>query len=166
MLATEAGASSGAGARAEVRSGVPEAINSALAIRSQHAALENMNAQTRMVEETTHGKKLENDMLAHKMPWSSGNAYEQAMQIRSETERFKTEAKKAAASLSLTEEQLRGAKLSNNQLEKLQPLLEEYQRIRNQAERLGIPVAEVEAQFAQEIGEGAKILRLIHGLLK
>lgn len=166
MLATESGASSGSGARAEVKSGIPEAINSALAIRSQKAALENMNAQTRMVEETTHGKKLENDMLAHQVPWSSGNAYEKSQQIKAETERVKSLAEQAAKQLQITDEQLREKKLTNAQLEELQPLIVRYQMLMNQAKQLEIPVAEVEARFAESMGDAGKILQLIKFLIK
>lgn len=132
----------------------------------QRAQLDNMDAQTKMVEETRYGKKLENDMLAHNLPWSSGNAYERAMQLRADTERLKQQALQAAEQVKLTEAQRREKDLTNQQLELMQPLIARYQQLLNQAAALKIPVAEVEARFAEEMGDEGKLLRFIRDMVK
>lgn len=166
MLATEAAASSPQGAKAEVEPVFRGAGHSAMSLLMQRAQLDNMDAQTKMVEETTYGKTLENDMLAHNLPWSSGNAYERAMQLRAETERLKQQAIQAARQVAITDEQIREKKLTNQQLEQIQPLLKRYQELLNRAAELKIPVAEVEARFAEELGDEGKLLRFIRDMVR
>lgn len=166
MLATEAAASSPQGAKAEVQSVTRGGGGSAMSLLLQRAQLDNMDAQTKMVEETRYGKKLENDMLAHNLPWSSGNAYERAMQLRADTERLKQQALQAAEQVKLTEAQRREKDLTNQQLELMQPLIARYQQLLNQAAALKIPVAEVEARFAEEMGDEGKLLRFIRDMVK
>lgn len=167
MLAvSQGGAASPQGASTNVEPIFKNTGHSAMAVKLQQAQLDQIKEVTEGVGEDNYGKRLTNDMLAHNLPWSSANAYERAMQLRHQTETFAQQAKKAASEAELTAQQLREKNLTNNQLELMQPLVREYQRIINEAERLGLDVKEVEAKFAREMGDQGKLLRFIKDLIK
>lgn len=158
MLATEHSASAPSGASAEMR---PEdktrGISSALALKQQMAALENMNAQTAVLHENKLKVREETALLGS----TALNVNQSTVRIEHEVQNLAQDFKRKQAELELTEEQLRTARLTNRQLEQLQPLLLEYQRLMNQAEQLGMTQRQVDQKFAEELGSESKYFRFI-----
>jgi len=140
--------------------------STALSVQAQRAQLEQIDAQTELLREQGAKTKAEAVMLSHEIPWSSANVYEKSTQLREQTQIVKTQAKKLEQELNLAAEQAREKKLTNDQLEKIQPVLLQYQRLLTQAEALGIPVKQVEAKFAEEMGDNGKILRFIKEMIR
>lgn len=163
MLAIEGAASSPSGARAEVESPTSRAINSALAIRQQKAQLDNMHAQTRLIEEQAELTKAERldfrPASANQADKASAVSAQQFENLKEELENLKRQGQ-------ILQEDLRGKELTNKQLEAMQPLLLEYQRIINRLEELGIPEREADAQFYEALGAAAKAAGLTGSVAK
>jgi len=161
MLATEHAASSAAGARAEA---IPEnkmaAVASALGVQQQKAMLENMDMQTRLLAAQRQKTVQETSNLAV----SADQIAAGTQRIDLEMQGMVHDVKRKLVELGISEENLRTVRLTNDQLEKLQPLIEEYQRLRNQAEKLGMSQREIDAKFAEELGEESKYIRFIQQL--
>lgn len=157
MLAAGSAASAPQGARAEVQPVTRNTAHSALSIQMQKQQLENMGLQNRLLDEQINKTKADTEVslsTAMQLNYSMIESEHRSMLLAQQIKRAITE-------LDITDEQLRTARLSNAQLEKLQPLLEEYQRLRNQAERLGMSQRQVDAKFAEELGEESKYFRFI-----
>lgn len=73
--------------------------------------------------------------------------------VEHNTQLLAQQIKRAIQDLDLTDEQIRHARLTNNQLERMNPLMEAYQRLLNRAKDLGMTQAEVDQKFAEELGE-------------
>lgn len=152
MLAAGDAASAPSGAKAEVQSPVSRAVNSALAVRQQEQALENMSAQTRLIEEQakkTRAETVSTEVSTSKMGMDMNLMEHQMMGLAQDIKRKIME-------LDITAEQLRNQRLTNQQLEAIQPLLLDMQRIQNTLQRLGIPEAEANAMFYQATGAAAQ----------
>lgn len=163
MLAySQGGASSAQGARAEVESPTKNAVGTALSMRMQRAQLDQMNQQTRLIhaqqrnveadtilksgsagKQTTEWQILEHDLL---------RASEQVRQSRLQTE--------------ITTEDLRNRRLTNQQLEKLQPVILKIQELEAQARQLGLSQAQVDAKFAETFGSENKWIQLLLQMMK
>lgn len=158
MLAySQGGASSAAGARAEVQSVTGRAVNSALAMRMQRMQLEQMDAQTRLLQAQTANVNEDTALkgvTATKAGFEINNIEYQSMALAQDIKRKIKE-------LDITDQQLRSARLSNDQLEVMQPLIEEYQRLINKGEQLGMTAKELNEQLEREWGEDSRYLRLI-----
>lgn len=165
MLAAGMGASAPSGAKAEIESPTARAVNSALAIKQQNAALENMSAQTRLLEEQakkTRAETVNTEISSNKLGLDM-NAVELQLQGLAQDIHRKIE------EVQLTAEQVRRERMTNDQLQVMQPLIAEMQRIQIELERLGIPEAEANAMFyratgaaAQGAGFSAKVMQSIN----
>lgn len=153
MLAAGDAASAPSGAKAEVESPVSRAINSALAVRQQKAQLDQMTAQTRLIEEQAELTKAERLDFR---PASANQADKAASVSAQQFHNLKEELENLKKQGNILQEDLRGKELNNKQLEAMQPLLLEYQRIINRLEELGIPEREADAQFYEALGAAAK----------
>lgn len=153
MLAAGDAASAPSGAKAEVQNPASGAIHSALAVKQQEAALKNMSAQTRLIEEQAELTKAERldfrPASANQADKASAVSAQQFQNLKEELENLKRQGQ-------ILQEDLRGKELTNKQLEAMQPLLLEYQRIINRLEELGIPEREADAQFYEALGAAAK----------
>lgn len=135
-------------------------IASAGAKAMQALALENLSEQNRLIRANAENVKADTQ-----------NKLGTANQIAATTQKIESELhvlaeqyKRAQVDVDISEEQLRTARLSREQLEKMQPLLLEYQRLLNQAEQLGMSEREVNAKFAEELGSYSKYIRFIQQL--
>lgn len=63
-------------------------------------------------------------------------------------------------------QQAQGQQLTNEQANKVMPLLLEYQKLQNQGAELGLPEKQSSADFWKDAGEPAKILKFIKELIK
>lgn len=114
-------------------------------IREQNNVLaaqaKNLNAQTELTNVTT----------------SKGVAEISAVEHQSQL--LAQQIKRAIQDLDLTDEQIRHARITNRQLERMNPLMEAYQRLLNRAKDLGMTQAEVDQKFAEELGEESTWVR-------
>lgn len=160
MMAYDSQASAPSGASAQVEPITRNTASTALAVQMQRQQLENMDAQTRLLKAQT--TNVQEDTVLKST--NALNINTNTNKIEHETMLLAQEFKQRAAQLDLTEAQLRGARLTNAQMEEIQPLLVEYQRLRNQAEKLGMSQRQVDAEFAKELGESSKYIRFIQQL--
>lgn len=160
MLAAGTGASSPGGASAQIDPITRNTASSALAIQSQRAALDNMHEQTRLLKEQQLKTRADTELAYN----SSHAQMKTAQRIEHETMNLAQDFKRKIIELDISDEQLKQARLNTAQLQKMQPLLEEYQRLVNQAQKLGMTQREVDQQFAKELGEASKYVRFIQQL--
>jgi len=163
MLAySQGGASSASGARAEVQSVTGRAVNSALAMRAQRASLEQMELQNRLL--LAQRGNVESDTNLKNVTAGKVAGEEQA--IEAGIQKTAQEVKNLFHQMNLTEEQVRTARLTNDQLEKLQPILYDTAKIEQEAKRLGLSQAEVDAKFAEAFGSESKWIQFILKIIR
>jgi len=160
--ANQQGASSAQGATTRVEPITRNTASTALAISMQRKQLENMDEQTRLLHAQTANVREDTILKAT----SAANVNMTTTRIEHEVANLAQDFKRKQAELDLTEQQVRTARLTADQLEKLQPLLVEYQKLRNQAERLGMTQRQIDEQFARSLGADAKIIQLIRQILR
>lgn len=164
MLAgmNQQGASSAQGASTRVEPITRNSASTALAMAMQRQQLENMDAQTRLL--TAQTANVKEDTALKGATALQTNAATNKIEIESQA--LAQDVKRKLTELNITDEQLRTARLNNRQLEQLQPLLLEYQKLMNQAEQLGMTQKEVDKKFAEYFGEGSKFLQFLHQIFR
>lgn len=164
MLAiNNGGASSAQGARAEVQSVTGRAVNSALAMRMQRAQLENMEMQNRLL----HSQKGNVDADTNLKLVSADTSAASAQKMEAELYTIAQEYKNLAQRYNIDAEDWRNKRLTNNQLEAMQPLLKKAQEIANQLDALKIPEAQVTAEwFGSFMGGGSRATGAIKDILQ
>jgi len=156
MLAAmnQQGASSAQGASAKVEPITRNTASTALAVQLQRQQLENMDAQTRLLAEQTRGTKITNDITAETVPFSAQNAARQANIIEAQWFKLENEIKQLQAQLHISDEDLRNRRLTNKQLEEMQPLLKKAQELFNQGEELGMTEKQIRSRLLGEMEGG------------
>lgn len=159
MLAAlnQQGASSASGATTRVDPITKNTASTALAVQFQRQQLENMDMQTRLLRAQEANVK-EDTVLKATTAQQAGMTINK---IELESQALAQDIKRKMIELDITDQQLRTARLTADQLERMQPLLQEYQRLINQAEALGMSQRKVDDQFARELGESSKFIRFI-----
>lgn len=160
MLAYHSAASAPPGARTEVEPVYQNSAHTALAMQMQRAQLENMDAQNRLLKEQAFKTREE----AHAVQTSAQQSAATITKIELESQAIAQDIKRKVIELDISDQQLRTARLTNDQLERMQPLLKRYQELINQAEELGMSQRQVDAKFAEELGESSKYIRFIQQL--
>lgn len=157
MLAVGQAASSPQGARTEVQPLTRGAAGTALAVAAQRAQLEQMGLQNRLLEANVANVRADTQtkLLSANQIATSTQKLEHDIAILAE------QYKRAQAEYDISEEQLNQARLNTRQLQQMQPLLLEYQRLQNQAMQLGMTQREIDQKFAEELGEASKFIRFI-----
>lgn len=146
--ASQQGASSGSGARAEVESPVRGAINSALAVKMQNQQLENMTLQNRLLSE-----QVGNVSADTTLKYASANqAYYSWQNLARQADKTWYEIQDTMQRYNITIEQVKQAKLTTQQMEAMNPLLRRAQEISNNLDALGIPEAEAGANWFKGVG--------------
>lgn len=163
MLAAGDAASAPSGAKAEVQNPASGAIHSALAVKQQKAQLDQMEAQTRLIQEQAELTKAERLDFR---PASANQADKAAAVSAQQFENLKAELDNIRRQGVLQDIDADTKRLTNRQLEAMQPLLLEYQRIINRLEELGIPEKEADAQFYETLGAAAKAAGLTGSVAK
>lgn len=164
MLAyQQGGASAPQGAKAEVEPLTRNSAHSALAMKMQSAQLENMKEQNRLLIEQQAKTR------AEAANTQSSTAAMNYSMIESEhrSQLLAQQIKRAIIDLDITDQQLRNQRLTNDQLEKLQPLLLEFQRIINRGEQLGLSEKEVTSRwFESFMGGGGRAANAAKDLIQ
>jgi len=147
MLAiSQGGASSASGASARMESVTGKAVSSALAMRMQRAQLDNMELQNRLLS-SQRGNVEADTNLKHV---SAGQVAASEQQIDANIQKIAYEVKNLFKEGLLRDADLQARNLTNRQLEALQPLLLEYQRIINEGEKLGLTRKRIEEKIEAE----------------
>lgn len=161
----QGGASTPSGAKEDVRDPITPAVQTALAARLQTAQLSNLTAGTAQTQTTTRKEaaladtaEIQRDILKATLPFAEGNALSTARANEAGWRKLHEEA--ATAGINRVT-----AQLTQDQLRTFQPLVAEYQKLINDAQRLGIPEKEATADFYKNIpaAKWAIILKQILG---
>ncbi|WNK13021.1 MAG: DNA pilot protein [Microvirus sp.] len=166
MLAYDGAASSPSGAQARVDPITRNTASTALASSMQRKQLENMDVQTRLLTEQAAGVALDNKIKAGTAPFSAANAEMANKKMEQELDVLANQVQKSILDLNISREDLQTRRLTNSQLEQMQPLIREYQRLQNQAEQLGMTERELDAKFIQQMGTSGKYLDLLIRLFR
>lgn len=149
MLAvSQGGASSASGASARMESVTGNAVSTALAVRQQRQALENMEAQTRLLVAQRGNVEMDTNLKGITAEQTAGNV----QKIDSELYVIAQQFKNLVQQYDMTAEDIKYKKLTNKQLEDMQPLLFKAQSLANQIAALGLPQKEAEAKFYEAMG--------------
>lgn len=114
-----------------------------------------MAASIKATQAQTRKTEAEAQLIEAQVPYSAHNAKHQAETIFSGMEKLAAEASSAVSK----------ARLDDLNLKQLQPLLIEYQRLLNQAERLGLSEKEATAEFFKTVPQ-AKWLEIVRRVLR
>lgn len=164
MLAYSGAASAPQGARAEVQNvnePLQRGISSAFAASVQAQQLENMTVQNRLIAEQAEAVKIDNTIQRERIPWAADAARFNQGKLEAEVQKIAGEVRKLSQDLDIGAEQLRTAKLTNAQLEKLQPVLLRIQELEAQARQLGMKRLENLEGFEEKVGAMAPFLRFL-----
>lgn len=163
MLAFEGGASSPGGSAARSENVAGQAVNSALQAKFQTASLENMDAQSRLLREQALNVRADTNLKGV----TAHNLGDQSNKLQSEIAVLAEEYKIAQERLKITIEDVRQRRLTNDQLEVMQPILRQAQEIANELDRLKIPEAQVTAEwFEGFMGGGGRIANMSKDILQ
>jgi len=156
----QGGASTPSGAKPEIQNPAKGLTSNVIAASLQKAQLENLTAQTGLTQTTARKEAAVADVAElerdNAVTYSAFNAGNQSRKLSTEVTILANNAKKALheAEIAATQEQRERA---------LAPLVEEYQRVLIQAEKLKIPEAKALAKFYETVpaAKWAAILRSI-----
>jgi len=162
MLAYSDSASSPAGAQARVDDAATPAINTAMQAYMQTAQrtqmqLQNaqLEAQIEAIKAGTHKTGVETEIMASDLPYSAGNAYQKSRSLLYAANTGEKGVLKAISEANLSEKQER----------EMFPLLLNYQKMINSAQRFGLSEKEAESKFFENVGASGSYLGLLKGLI-
>lgn len=162
MLAYEGAASAPIGARSEAEPITRNTASTALAAQMQRKQLENMDMQTRLLAEQVSNTR---EDTALKATTAASQTY--GMQkTQHETMILAQEIKAAAQRYEISLEDLRNRKLTNDQLEKMSPLIQQASILENKLKSLGLTQAQINEKFTSELGEAGAWMRWIKEMTK
>lgn len=158
MLAiSQGGASSAAGARTEIESPISKGVNSAMSMRMQRAQLENMVLQNRVLNAQRANVEADTQVKAG----TAGNLGLTANLIPVQIDNLNQQLQNLKQQYDISSEDLQNKRLSNKQLEVMQPLLEQAQKLANQLEALKIPEAQKTAEWYESpAGGGSRPIQM------
>lgn len=149
MLAySQGGASSAQGAKAEMESVTGKAVHSALAMRMQRATLDNMEMQNRLLQAQRGNVEADTNLKGVTAQQTAVGSQKLESELYTLAQQFKNMVQQHE----LTAEDIKQKRLTNKQLEDMQPLLVQAQRLANQVAASGLPKAEAEAEFYKAMG--------------
>lgn len=116
------------------------------------------SAQTANTQAATRATEVATKINEANVPYSADNA-------RLSNEKLDAETERAANDVRLQLQNLEIGKLNTEQLERLQPLIAEAQRISNEAQRLGLSEARAMSKFYDAVGGAGKWAELLRMVL-
>lgn len=164
MLAYSGAASAPSGALARVENTnepLARGISSAFGSAVQAQQLENMSVQNRLIAEQAEALKIDNTIQREKVPYAAQAAAIGQGTLEVSLEKLAADMRKAKQDLDIGYEQLRTAKLSNEQLEKLQPILLELQKLEQRAKAMDMTRLENLQNFEEKAGDMAPFVRFL-----
>lgn len=178
MLAyQQGGASSPSGASVKFENPIEPATTAYIAAKANKAQVANVNASTAqtvantgLVAENTRRAAAEADIAElnrdNAQLWSSQNAANEAGMLQNQMTKIGEEIKNLTADRNLKNLQFETGNLTYEQQQKLQPLVLEYQRYLNMAQKMGLSEKEAEAKFWDSAGVSGKWLMALKQLMK
>lgn len=164
MLAYQGQADSPTGASAHVEPVARNTAQNAMAYAAQRDQLQNVRLQNQVIEQQARGLRLKND-YDEKVTFSAGSVHHNLQQIGLTTQKMAQDLERVLGDMNLTAEDLRNRTLTNDQLERLQPLAVEAAQLDIQAKQLGLPGLENTAAFERslmgELGQEGKASKSI-----
>jgi len=121
-------------------------------VKVQEATAQNVSAQTAKTNAETK-------IIESTVPYSAENAFNAHRKLEREANILESQAEGIIKDNTVKD-------LNTAQLRELQPLLVEYQRLMNEAARLGMSEKEAESRFFESAGSSAKWIQLFKQLLK
>nr|QJB20022.1 MAG: DNA pilot protein [Microvirus sp.] len=167
MLAiSQGGASSASGASYTAQNTmdkVQNAAGTALQYRMQNAQIENMDLQNRVLAANRLNVEADTN-LKHVTAAQVGG---QAQKIEAEIQMIAQQVQEIFQRTNLTVEDIKQKRLTNAQLETMQPLLQKAQEIANQLDALKIPEAQVTADwFSGMFGGGGRAANMLKDVME
>lgn len=165
MLAiNQGGASSPQGATTRVDPITRNTASTALAIATQRKQLENLDAQTRLLQEQELSTRATRQQVT---PATAENVAMQTQRVQAEIQQIAQSFKNLQQQYDISAEDLRNRQLTNRQLEVIQPLLAKAQEIANMLDQLKIPEAQVTAKwFESFMGGGGRLSNAAKDILQ
>lgn len=167
--AVQASTPSGAAGKGADFTGIgSRGVNSALAAQANAASVENVRANTQKTQADTRKSLAEASVLEAQVPYSAKNAEVSSLTLDRQFQILGRDLERKGFETG-------SAELSLKQQEQLQPYLLEYQKLMNEAARLGLSEKRADAAFWEAIPEGKygqlgtmilKALQAIRGLTK
>lgn len=164
MLAYSGAASAPSGAMARVENEnepLQRGIGSAFAASVQAQQLENMSVQNRLMSEQAESVKIDNEINRERIPWAADAARFSQGKLEADVQKVAHEVRLLSQQLDISYEDLRNKKLTNAQLEKLQPVLLKIQELEAQARGLDMKRLENLANFEDKAGDMAPFVRFL-----
>lgn len=137
--------------KASIGQGVSNAVSSA----ASALTAQNIQAQNQLLQAQTDKTRAEASVVQATVPYSASNA-------RLESFKLENEVSELAQRVQST---IKDVALKDVDLAIMRPLLIEYQKIQNEAQRLGIPAAQAQADFYKQLGSNAKYIELFQKFL-
>lgn len=161
----QGGASTPSGAKPDVRDPITPAVNSAMAaimlkqqVKQMEAATTNTETVTRKEAALADQAESQAAILRDQVPFSAQTARLNFDTLSASYTKLANEAKRAL-------HEAENAATAEKRDRILAPLVEEYQRLLNEAQRLGIPEKKATAQFFETVPAG-KWFQLIRSITK
>jgi len=156
------GASSAQGASTRVEPITRNTASTALAVQAQRAQLENMDAQTALLREQRSNVAVDTEL---KGTTATQNIYNTS-KLEHEILRIAQDIKRATTEVDISLEQLRNHRLTNDQLEAMQPIVKRIALAEAQMKEAGLSQAEVDQRFAEQFGDENKWVQLVLKILR
>lgn len=154
MLAAGDAASAPQGARTEVSNELGHLATTAMQARMQHATLENMQMQNRLLAAQVGNVQADTNLKGV----TANTTAAQDQHYQAQTQVLAQTYKNLQAQYDVTMEDFRRGRLTNQQLEAMQPLLRQAQEIANYLDAMKIPEAQVTAKwFESFLGGGGRV---------
>lgn len=153
MLATDHAASAPQGARTEVSNPLSQIATTAMQARMQHATLENMQMQNRLLQAQVGNVNADTNLkgVTANTTAAQDQHYQAQVQIMAQ------QLKNLQADYDIRLQDFERGRLTNSQLEAMQPLLRQAQEIANYLDQMKIPEAQVTARwFESFMGGGGR----------
>lgn len=170
MLAYGGAASAPQGATAQVesvtRGRTASNISSAFGNMVQMKQIENLSAQNKVIAEQGVALELDNIIKRETLPFAAQNARFQSQKLKSEAEKVFQEVTNLGITQSVLMQNLRKGELTNEQLEKLNPIILKIQELEMRARQLGIQRLENMEDFEKIVGQWGPLAYFILNMIR
>lgn len=166
MLGYTGGASSPSGASAvsqPVSRGTAASISSAQVAQAQ---LKQLAQQTALVRSQTEGQEIANKLAVENVPFAAERARASQDKLSEEVNKIVMDIRNARQEFDIKTEQIQQNRLTSKQMEALQPVLLEIQKLEAKARQLGITKLENMAGFEETVGSAAPFIRLLLEMIR
>lgn len=147
---------------------LPDKVNSAYMASSQKALLNAQvgaaTASTAAAQAQARKANAEAQEIENRLPYGAGDAQRRSQMLDIEMQKLAAEASSALSKADTDWNTKQISDLTLAQQRELNPLMVTYQRIVNEGLRLGLSEKEVDAKFAEALGEEGKFVRFLREL--